>query len=146
MKRGLFYRPNAMGYTGIKEHAGRYLQADAESHADPVSGVTAVPFDEAPLIAPKCFDDVAVKYLLGCIENRDALISAQSATLEAMASALEFYADHQRYDGGNQSMRRFPDGDPWTAPDAPYLQDVTRDHGSIARTTLTQYRKTGDPA
>lgn len=85
LKRGLFYRPNAMGYTGIKEHAGRYSKADAESHADPISGVTAMPFDEAPLIAPNCFDDVAVKYLLGCIESRDAVIRALQHTPEPVA-------------------------------------------------------------
>lgn len=33
LKRDLYYRPNACGYTGIKDHAGRYTLAEAQSHA-----------------------------------------------------------------------------------------------------------------
>lgn len=64
VKRGLYYRPNAMGYTGLKVNAGRYTRAQAEDHADPISGVTVMHESIAPLIAPKCFDDVARDYLL----------------------------------------------------------------------------------
>ncbi len=40
MKRGLFYRPNAHGYTACKCQAGRFFKAEAkrqESHEDGVS-------------------------------------------------------------------------------------------------------------
>lgn len=56
VKRGLYYRPNNCGYTGIKSEAGRYL----ESEASPLSGVTAIHEDEAPAYSPACCDDVAM--------------------------------------------------------------------------------------
>lgn len=46
-----------------------------------------------------------------------------------LRTALEFYADPRRYDGPNQQP--IPD-DPYAKPDAAYIMDVTRDHGSIA--------------
>lgn len=51
-----------------------------------------------------------------------------------MVKALEFYANPKRYEGPNQ---RPIAGDKFTAPDAAYLQDVTRDHGAIARAALS---------
>lgn len=47
--------------------------------------------------------------------------------------ALEFYADQRRYDGPNQGP--IPD-DPHAKPDAAYIMDVTRDHGTIAAKAL----------
>ncbi len=64
MKRGLYYRPDAMGYTGIKDHAGRYTREVAESHADPVSGVTMILEAEADEFSPSCYDDLARDHLL----------------------------------------------------------------------------------
>lgn len=47
--------------------------------------------------------------------------------------ALEFYADFRRYEGANQ---RPLEDDPYSKPDAAYIQDVTRDRGGIARAAL----------
>ena len=63
MKRDLYYRPSAMGYTGIKDHAGRYTQAEAEDHADPIAGVSAIRESEAPDFSPACFPDLARNHL-----------------------------------------------------------------------------------
>lgn len=63
MKRGLYYAPNNMGYTGIKERAGRYPKTDAsEAHE-----ITAIHEDEAPMFAPSTWDEIKVEYLLGKI-------------------------------------------------------------------------------
>lgn len=50
-----------------------------------------------------------------------------------LVAALRFYAEPGRYHGPNQ---RAVEGDKFTAMDAPYMQDVTRDRGDIARATL----------
>lgn len=85
MKRGLYYRPNAMGYTGIKDHAGRYTKAEAESHADPVSGVTAVAASDAPDFSPACFDDLARAHL----DKKLAQVTRELSALRAQPQARE---------------------------------------------------------
>lgn len=57
--------------------------------------------------------------------------------IEGLCAALKFYADDRRYYGPNQQA---PAVDNY-APDAdcPYLWDVTRDHGAIARKALADY-------
>ncbi len=79
MKRDLYYRPNAMGYTGIKDHAGRYTKAEAENHADPISGVTAIAAIDAPDFSPACFDDLARAHLVGKLERATRELSALRA-------------------------------------------------------------------
>ena len=51
-----------------------------------------------------------------------------------LREALEFYADPNRYNGANQ---RNDGTDKWSG-DKPYIQDVTRDGGAIAREALAQ--------
>lgn len=93
MKRGLFYRPNAMGYTGIRDEAGRYSAVDAKSHADPISGVTMIAEVDAPLFSPKCFDDIKVKYLTDALSSSNArAVAAEEALLrhaEVVARVVE---------------------------------------------------------
>ena len=55
-------------------------------------------------------------------------------TLERFRKALEFYANPQRYNGPNQ---RAVDGDAHQPSTCPYLWDVTRDGGDIARRALS---------
>lgn len=70
MKRGLYYRPDNRGYTGIKSEAGRYHEIDAY----PDGGCTAIHASDAPLFAPACWNDVKVKYLLGLIGERIEMV------------------------------------------------------------------------
>jgi hypothetical protein len=55
--------------------------------------------------------------------------------IERLRLALSFYADGRRYQGPNQ--RPIPD-DPFAKPDAVYINDVTRDNGSIAARALSR--------
>ena len=55
------------------------------------------------------------------------------AEVERLRSALGFYSQPVRYDGPNQ--RSIP-GDPYTAADSAYMNDVCRDGGEIARAAL----------
>ena len=61
--------------------------------------------------------------------NRDALF-------DEMVEALAFYADPRRYDGPNQKN---PGDDKHSA--GPYLQNVTRDNGDLARAVLSKVRE-----
>lgn len=54
-------------------------------------------------------------------------------TGSVIARALAFYADPKRYRGSNQ---RNDGSDPWSGDD-PYLKDINRDGGAIARAALS---------
>ncbi len=85
MKRDLYYRPAAQGYTGIKDNAGRYTKAEAEEHADEAYGVTAILATEAPEFSPACFDDLARAHLTKKLDEARREIDA----LRARSSAPE---------------------------------------------------------
>lgn len=79
VKRGLYYRPDNQGYTGIKDHAGRYQATDAR----PEDGITAVHEDEAPEFSKACFDDLARDHLQKKVQ------SLSTALAEAREKAIE---------------------------------------------------------
>ncbi|MCK1322101.1 hypothetical protein IVA94_14615 [Bradyrhizobium sp. 156] len=66
VKRGLFYRPNYMGYTGIRDEAGRYSGKAADEHM--AAGGKAVREADAPEFMPEAYSDVVIKRLT---EQRD---------------------------------------------------------------------------
>lgn len=64
LKRGLYWRPNDCGYTGIRDHAARYTEAEAKSRArDGSSGVTMVRLEDAPEFSEACYEDLARAHL-----------------------------------------------------------------------------------
>ena len=89
VKRGLYYGPDNAGYTGVKDRAGRYTQADADFFADD-DYVTSILEDEAPMFAPACWNEVKVEHLL-----------AQIATLTAEL-------DRRKYDGVHTCWNECP--------------------------------------
>lgn len=55
MKRGLYWRPNSQGYTGIKAEAGRYTEQEAKEWADhDRTDTTAIHEDDAPDFSQGC--------------------------------------------------------------------------------------------
>lgn len=86
-KRGLYYRPNAAGYTGLKIDAGRYSFDEAVKRVGPngpegpQDGLAMWAEDEAPEFSPKCPWDVKIE---GTIRSQ----AAQIATLEAEKERL----------------------------------------------------------
>lgn len=68
------------------------------------------------------------------IRVRDELLSVQTdaATLRA---ALEYYADDERYDSCNKPVGNKTDKFQ-PSPDYPYIWDITRDRGTIAKQAL----------
>lgn len=64
MKRGLYWRPNSQGYTGLKREAGRYTEEQAKAWADHDRTETkAIHENDAPRFAPECSADSRVKDL-----------------------------------------------------------------------------------
>lgn len=80
MKRGLFYAPNDCGYTGIRDLAGRYSEAEAKAETS-CEGVTAMPLSEAPEFSPACYDDLARQHLQS---QRDKACRELELTLRAV--------------------------------------------------------------
>lgn len=58
IKRGLYWRPNSQGYTGLLVEAGLYSLAEAKEAMKGES--TYMLASEAPLYAPKCCEDIKV--------------------------------------------------------------------------------------
>lgn len=76
LKRGLYWRPNSLGYTGAKVAAGRYTLEEAKSLAN--DGVSYVAESKAPLVSPSaCPAAVAGDY-----EAQIARIRAEAAAEE----------------------------------------------------------------
>lgn len=74
-------------------------------------------------------DQSIAKQLSGAM-TENARLKAEN---DRLRKALSFYADPERHLGPNQHLK---DGtDPWN-PDCPYVWDVTRDNGRIAREAL----------
>lgn len=82
IKRDLYWRPNSMGYTGIRDHAGLYTIDEARDRVgDGLSGVSMIHINEAPEFRKAAFDDLVIAHL---IEQRDSLRS-ELALLRAAA-------------------------------------------------------------
>lgn len=69
VKRGLYYRPNAQGYTGIKAEAGRFTAEEANRHSfpngprGPRDGITYVHEKDAPDYSECCCPSVMAKHI-----------------------------------------------------------------------------------
>ena len=89
-KYGLYYAPNSQGYTGIRDKAGRYTEAEAIAAAcpngpnGPREGMDYIHESNAPEFSPKCFDDLKAKHLA---ELRDAA-TARAEAAEARVAEL----------------------------------------------------------
>lgn len=88
IKRGLFYRPNNSGYTGIRDDAGRYSREDADKHM--AAGGTAIRENDAPEFMPTAYSDIVIKRL---IAQRDGLVKA----LEEIEALSDNCVNAERY-------------------------------------------------
>lgn len=88
MKRDLYYRPNAQGYTGIKEYAGRYTLEQVAAmfpnmdspHQD---GTEFIRECDAPEYTKACYHDLKEAHQA----QRLTTIAAENATLRASEAA-----------------------------------------------------------
>jgi hypothetical protein len=87
VKRDLYYMPNGMGYTGVRDHAGRYSYEEARQHVrDPEDGVavTMIRLADAPEFSKGCWDDLARKHLQ---KQRDAMRDALARVVQLIDAA-----------------------------------------------------------
>ena len=77
MKRGLYYRPDNQGYTGLKSEAGRYPY-DPASLGD---GITILHEDNADEFSPACWPETK----LAAKDAEIAALQARVAELEGVA-------------------------------------------------------------
>jgi len=75
VKRGLYYRPDNQGYTGIKDYAGRYMASDCS----PDDNVIAIHEDDAPDYSEACYHDLMAEHA--------------RAKVLVLSKALSWYAD-----------------------------------------------------
>lgn len=100
-KRGLYYRPESRGYTGLKREAGRYSFDDAAEIVGPngpdgpQDGMAMLQESEAPEYSQSCAWDVRMKdeaYRKGKAESADE-IARLRAQLAAFKEATTASAD-----------------------------------------------------
>ncbi len=114
VKRGLYYRPNMSGYTGIKDNAGRYELKTAVRHARNADGVLVYHQDHCPPYTSACFDDLVQDHL-----NRrlSAIIDLDSSYSEIKGMLRELLRDAN----AKKSERVFT-GDPETTLPQPTME------------------------
>lgn len=91
IKRGLYWRPNAMGYTGVLAEAGLYTEADARARADG-DGTTMQLASEATEFAPACWQETKIAVL----SQQVAHLRAENANLRDRVREAEKGAEAMR--------------------------------------------------
>ena len=61
VKRDLYWAPGGMGYTGIRDEAGRYSYEEAQTHLN--DGVEAIHISKAPEFRKSAYKDLVIKHL-----------------------------------------------------------------------------------
>ena len=78
VKRGLYYKPNNQGYTGIKEYAGRYIKSEERLEIN----VIAIHEDEAPEFSKSCWPECKIEYYKNKIEDIKSRLSGIISTVK----------------------------------------------------------------
>ncbi|MBN8294587.1 hypothetical protein JI664_21620 [Rhodobacter sp. NTK016B] len=127
-KRGLYYRPEAKGYTGVKDLAGRYSLAEAAERmpnrdSKNQDGVSYIHEDDAPDFSSACYQDVREEHLT-------KKLAAAEAQLAAAMEGAAIEGDRHKDTGRNKILNHAVDQieravnhhDPET--DVPIMQGV----------------------
>ena len=78
MKRGMYWRPNACGYTYQKSAAGRYSKEEAESRCRPgEDGVTMIEESAADDLSPSATMEARAKYWESRCRRAEVLVTPE---------------------------------------------------------------------
>lgn len=113
MKRGLYYRPNSCGYTGIRDNAGRYTLAEAQEHADPISGVTFVHESEAEEFSDACYDNLARDHLRAQVTDLRQRLQAAEERAEKVEGAWSWLASNTNLELDHRYLDEDDHGGTW---------------------------------
>lgn len=97
-KQGLYYRPDAAGYTGLKSDAGRFTFEEAALHAGPngpdgsQDGISIWAEDEAPEFSARCPWDVKAVHNARKAALKDALKAIRTEREKVIVADLVAYA------------------------------------------------------
>lgn len=89
IKRGLYWRPDAQGYTGLKSEAGAYSDEYASAYAEHGEGTTKMKWADAPLLSPSCSDESARKYYVATITDLSQKLERTAHTLMVVQCAID---------------------------------------------------------
>lgn len=122
VKRDLYFRPDCQGYTGIRDHAGRYsydFAKDYQSH-----GCSIIKLSDAPEFSKACFDDLALAHLK---KQNDALLAENKRLREALKDMFALM------DEGLLVRDTTADPDPdWALRHLKFLQRLKKAHDALA--------------
>lgn len=109
VKRDLYYAPDNSGYTGIKDLAGRYHEAEAM----PEHGVTAIHQDDAPEYSKGCWHDLRHTHEVGKLNARIAELEANARENAERREDLELEIEELQSHG--EAVSAEFEGDCWKA-------------------------------
>lgn len=98
-KQGLYYRPDAAGYTGLKCDAGRFTFEEAALHAGPngpdgpQDGISIWAEDKAPEFSARCPWDVKAVHNARKAALKDAIKAISAARQTVIHSGVVAYLD-----------------------------------------------------
>lgn len=99
-KRGLYWRPNDCGYTGIRDHAALYTKAEAEERTQD-DACAMVHLSVAPEFTSACYDDLARDHLTKQRDAAQATIAALQSEVDRLTKLIA------QLMGDDESMPRY---------------------------------------
>lgn len=83
VSKGLYWRPDSRGYTGIRDEAGRYSHDIALNHER--YGGTYYHEDVAPEVLPATYSDIKLEYYMTKSENLERKVEVAKSFLEVIS-------------------------------------------------------------
>lgn len=119
LKRDLYECPGHMGYTGIRDKAGKWPAEEFASHGIQIKerytpkerGSYAIPLDQAPEFTNECFHDLSLAHLRGKIERMQEALTPSASTKADYIGEFSFDVDDRDEDGEECSRNVVV---PWT--------------------------------